>query len=348
MSGGFLLDRFQRQGTLSAPKGVPDPQYSLPASVNWMRALAIFLQHSKVNSVSMRKSCALVHMKAHSDQTINSIFEQLLMSMHHLAALMALDSHTNKTACARSGIVTWYYGIYHAASAMVTAQDGNHSDTHASTANSWDRCFFKTTFVPECFRYRLSTLVRKDTECEIAILRGGIPSAYDLNRTPVSFEQAKGACLTYLKGTADWKSEEIQNEMKHKDLKKEGFPDYRTKRAQALRDARLKGRAVGFVHQAFRYRGKANYREALFITYGAHVETTLSRFYQDMAVVLRAFLCLAGVFCSRRLDSALWRSFLDDLQLNVNLGIDASALWMNMEDDPERTEAQGSSAQPVS
>ena len=34
---------------------------------------------------------------------------------------------------ARVGIVTWYYGIYGAASAMIAAADGSFPETHAAT-----------------------------------------------------------------------------------------------------------------------------------------------------------------------------------------------------------------------
>ena len=53
---------------------------------------------------------------------------------------------------------------------------------------------------------------------------------------------------------------------------------------------------MGFVHQASRYRGKANYREALFLQYGKSTATILDGFVADQVIVLRAFLAMAGAF----------------------------------------------------
>ena len=50
------------------------------------------------------------------------------------------------------------------------------------------------------------------------------------------------------------------------------------------------------MHQAFRYRGKANYRDALFLTYEAQVGTVLDGFIADLETVLTAFLTAAGHF----------------------------------------------------
>lgn len=108
----FTLKRFEEQGTLSDPKGIPDPEFSLPATLNWMRALAILVEHEKVNVDSMKTLCKSITKAGISDQAINTAFEQLLMSLHHLASLKAMASLPRKIDTARSAIVTWYYGIY--------------------------------------------------------------------------------------------------------------------------------------------------------------------------------------------------------------------------------------------
>ena len=70
----------------------------------------------------------------------------------------------------------------------------------------------------------------------------------------------------YLSGSAKWyawkTTEEVRKSPAYKAL---GVSDFRTKAARSLRDACLSPRTMGFVHQASGYRGKANYREALFL-----------------------------------------------------------------------------------
>lgn len=326
----FLQDRFLQQGTLSDPKGVPDPTYALPGTLNWMRALAILVDATPITPVSVKTACAGANVtKANlSDQAKNTIFEQLLMSLHHLSALQAMESLPAKIDTARSSIVTWYYGIFHAASAMIAAQDGSYQDNHTETANSWDRQFRDKPFIPSPFCHRVTTLVKKDMEAEIDALRAG--NTYDLNTPPGNPTQAFGACMSYLKGSANWRREYIEDELRDRELAKAGLKDFRTKVAKEIRDKRLDGKCFGFVHQAFRYRGKANYREALFISYGQHIEALLHNYPRDLVTVLNGFLCLAGTFSSIRIGKPLWNDFLVDLENNTSLLAKPKSIWDNL------------------
>ena len=290
-----------------------------------MRALAILVKGAGIDAASMKPLYTTVSKGTLSDQAINTTFEQLLMSLHHLASLKAMESLPQQIDTARSAIVTWYYGIFHAASAMIAAQDGSFQGNHAETANSWDRQFNGRPYIPQPFGYRVTTLVKKDMEKEIEDLRG--TNTFNLNDEPTDARQAFGACMSYLKGSAAWRREYIEEEVKRSDLAKRGLDSFRTKQAQDLRDTRLKGKTFGFVHQAFRYRGKANYREALFINYGSHVEPMLLHFHPDLFSVLEAFLCMAGAFCARRIGKDLWNAYHDDVALNTPLLVKPADLW---------------------
>lgn len=324
----FLLGRFSSQGTLADPKGIPDPAYSLPGTLYWMQALAILVEDENIDSASMQTHFSLVIKGGLSDQAINTVFEQLLMSLHHLASLKAMASLPNRIDTARSAIVTWYYGIFHAASAMIAAQDGSYQDNHGETANAWDRQLASRIKIPRPFNYRVTTLVARGAEQEIENIRGN--NIFKLDWEPKSVEQALGACMSYLKGSVAWRAGYIEEDLKRRELKKLGLYNFRTKQAQILRDERLEGKAFGFVHQAFRYRGKANYREALFISYGSHVELSLNRFYADLFSVLEAFLCMAGAFCARRIGKDLWNSFHDDLSVNTHFQFKPTAVWTKL------------------
>jgi hypothetical protein len=80
-----------------------------------------------------------------------------------------------------------------------------------------------------------------------------------------------------------------------------------------LRDNRLSGKSLGFLHEAFRYRGKANYRDALFLTTYAGLASIITGYIPDLEAFLRAFLSVAGAFCACRLDPTNWEAFLADL-----------------------------------
>ena len=74
-------------------------------------------------------------------------------------------------------------------------------------------------------------------------------------------------------------------------------------------------------------RGKANYRDALFLTYGAQVGTTIDGFLRDMKSVLHAFLGMAEAFCARRIGEANWQTFLEDLESHLSLATMPGEIW---------------------
>lgn len=39
-----LYNRLTLQGTLSEPKGIPDPRYALPSTIHWMRSLCMLVE----------------------------------------------------------------------------------------------------------------------------------------------------------------------------------------------------------------------------------------------------------------------------------------------------------------
>ncbi|MGC1618689.1 MAG: hypothetical protein WA765_09390, partial [Candidatus Acidiferrum sp.] len=260
-----------------------------------------------------------------SEPAVNTVFEQLLMGLHHLAALHAMVRAGSDRDLARVAVMTWYYGIYCAASAMIAAQDGSLQDDHTATANQWDRQIAASGLMPRPFNLRLTTMVKKDAKVEIAKMRNG--SKFDVNSRPISVDDAIGACASYLSGTRDWREWQITEELKDRELKKLNLSDFRTKQARQLRDNRLGGKTLGFVHQAFRYRGKANYRDALFLTYEAQVGAVLNGFIADTAAVLKAFLTAAGAFCFRRVTSTDWCAFIKDMDEHLNLGVMPKDVW---------------------
>jgi hypothetical protein len=109
-----------------------------------------------------------------------------------------------------------------------------------------------------------------------------------------------------------------------KDLK---VSDFRTKAARGLRDAAYARNGIAFLHQASRYRGKANYRDAIFLAYGSSVPTLLTHFVDDMLVVLKAFTAMAGAFCSIRVGRGPWAEFVDDLERKRAVSVSPRDIW---------------------
>lgn len=176
------------------------------------------------------------------------------------------------------------------------------------------------------FGLRVSTLVEANTKVEIARLRHG--NAADLKSSATTEEDAHGACCSYLSGTANWYRWRIVEELRgSKDFKALDVTEFRSKAARMLRDTRLSGKPVGFLHQAIRYRGKANYREALFLGYGANVETLVRNYVDDMVTVLTGFVTMAGAFAAKRLGQNLWDDFVADVERNRAFSASPRTIW---------------------
>ena len=172
MSESFLYRRLVvgvpgSTGTISEPNGTPEPRFALQATVNWMRALTILANDQGVDWASMGSFYAHVQGATLSEPVVNTVFEQLLMSLHHLAALRAMVEADSDRNFARVAVMTWYYGIYCAASAMVAAKDGSLQDDHAGTANQWDHQIAACRLIRE-----VSASVRSGN-C-VALFLGGI------------------------------------------------------------------------------------------------------------------------------------------------------------------------------
>jgi hypothetical protein len=162
------------------------------------------------------------------------------------------------------------------------------------------------------FSWRVSSLLEAVYKPEVAAYKRG--SIAKLTSKPVTETEALEAAAEYLSGSAGWYAwrarEDLMITPKFKSL---GVTDFRSKSARELRDSRLEKKSIGFVHQASRYRGKANYWEALFLAYGPATEMMLSGFAYDTAIVLKAFLAMAGAFAKHKIGTELWSAFVADV-----------------------------------
>jgi hypothetical protein len=143
-----------------------------------------------------------------------------------------------------------------------------------------------------------------------------------------SVDDAKNAAAAYLSGSAEWYAWRAKAELaKRKDFKGQGHINFRSKAARELRDQALKNKPVGFLHQAYRYRGKANYREALFLGYGSSTAEKLVTLPNDLYWVLKAFLVMAGIFSSKRIGKKLWAEFVADLEQKRTFSLSPREVW---------------------
>jgi hypothetical protein len=322
-----LYARMLLHGTLAVPpRDVPDARFALPSTVNWMRAQAILVADLKLDFAGAVQAYAPVQRRTMTERELNSVCEQLLFALHQLSSLRALATIENKADVARIAIVAWYYGVYGAASAMIAAGDGAFPETHAATAQQWDRQFAVTGLALPPFGDRISSLTAPTVETELTPMR--TRGKHSLTTVPVNADQAWGCVAEYIAGTVKWEQWNIQERVRDtREFKALETDSFRTSAARALRDAAFAKRGIAFLHQASRYRGKANYRDAIYLAYGRSVPRLLATFVDDLAVVLEGFAAMAAAYASRRMGRDLWIAFMDDLEEKRSISLSPKKLW---------------------
>jgi len=93
-------------------------------------------------------------------------------------------------------------------------------------------------------------------------------------------------------------------------------PNIRTKAARQERDKRLLSE-VGFLYCAYRYRVKANYRDAIYLTYGEPPPAFFSQFTGHLAATARFGAIYALAVAERRVGAKPVKLFVRDLTDNL-------------------------------
>lgn len=289
----------------------PKPRFAFQGTVNWMRALSL-LTATNFSNAELRQFYQPVQRRVANEEADTLAFECLTMAMHDVSAIKHMEEIDNPYAIVRSAIIAWYYSTYYAAKAMIAASSGANPQTHASAGRIWQAELVANQLVKSPFDLSITDITPAHVAQAILALRAG--NTNDLNLEPTNHAMAFGACLSYLKGTAEyeqWRLEEMVKESAT--FRNGGFTDFRTNAARALRDARLRPALVNFLVQAFRYRGKANYRDAIYLSYGRDESARLRRFISDLRSVGEAFSLMAAHYVAKRVVRNDWDLFAADI-----------------------------------
>jgi len=304
----------------------PEPRFAFQGTVNWMRALSLLVDDESFNDSGIRDFYQNTNRRTVNREADTIVFETMLMAYHNQVALNRFNEDPSHSYdICRSAIIAWYYSIYFTSSAMVAAASGSLQETHAHTAKTWQFDLVNNDLIMNPFSLSLSSLVSTKVDEEIAIYRQ--TNTYDLNDYVTSKEMASGAIISYLKGTARFEREKAENRVRNsREFRELGVNNFRKKVARELRDSKLSNSGVNFLVQAFRYRGKANYRDSIFLSYGDDNSEKINSFCGDLMRVSLAFQRMASVYLSKRVERGTWDLFIEDLELNSNLGISPNYL----------------------
>jgi len=250
--------------------GKSDPEFALMGTVNWMRALRLLTESSRFRTALTDLSQGGTWRLETRPDLQDGAFEKLFLAQSYLAAIRGMTVLKNPYDVARVAIVSWYYCVYFSSQAMLAISAQEIPETHQKTARVWLAQLVlgpSKPLIPYPFDLRVTTLVKAGADQQCADLKRGIN--YDLNTLPTALDQAHGAHVSYLRGSSDFFREREDRKIRASaEFKAGGYRNFRKEGARKLRERILSKRSVGFLDMAFRYRGKANYRDALFLCYG--------------------------------------------------------------------------------
>lgn len=292
-----------------------DAVFALKSTRHWMRALALLVEDGDFKPGALETFYSGIKARnPRNDKRDADAIERLLMARHHQSACSAIADNTGDPyPMIRMAIVAWYYVIYEGASAMNCAQSGSNTETHALTQAVWQENIVTRGLAIGPFAFHTTSLVEQTVKAEVEALSRG--PKFPLTKLATTSLEARSQTLAYLKGTAKRERERKESEI----LKKASYTNFRTAVARSDRDRVLsKPKSMAnFLTQAFRYRGKANYRDSLYLSYGTRDDEAMRQLASDLAATSAAFLAMTEAFVSRRVHAGTWSQFETDIDLRL-------------------------------
>lgn len=125
----------------------PTLRFAFQGTVNWMRALAVILDNKSFDE-NIQSFYDSIKRKKYNKKADLVVFENILMALHNLHALQTINQNIeNPYSIARTQVVSWYYTIYYASSAMLGAFSGNTQGIKGSGNND------NLSFPPSCRKH---------------------------------------------------------------------------------------------------------------------------------------------------------------------------------------------------
>lgn len=205
-----------------------------------------------------------------------------------------------------SAIVNWYYAIYYLFQGFFASIDGTVILTHAQARDVLNDASKRRYLLPP-----FSVRAVWGGKWNSPALE---PPTWPRNSTflrnlSTTQQEAQSAVGAYLGGTWIWFALEIMARVR----RQHGLTDFRPKPARQLRDAALNPLGANFLHSMYRYRTKANYRDAIFTTYGAQFTGQPTAFLTDLLTVYQALSLNLESFVCRRIHINRYQRYIDNV-----------------------------------
>jgi len=310
------------------------PQQALQSTLNWMRALSLELVAAHGASAPEQFQSCLKRFRDNtegggSSLSYQAVFEPMCSSLTNALAICTRAGVQSLPPWTIPGaIVEWYYAHYMAVRSMLAASPQEVEDTHASVIKAFGASLRRKM---PCPLDMVATWVKNEDFDKVLPGRPGIRGVDLASSAPVSRSAAQQMLVGYLSGTTDREVDMLKQRLR----KDHGMKDFRKQDARKIRDDAIqkRKREINFMHCAFRYRGKANYRDAIYIVYGSRPLNEQKEFLDALAMSARfAFLCSLA-FARVRLGKEAPEAFLADLARNLRgreIASPAEMFWQGL------------------
>lgn len=131
-------------------------------------------------------------------------------------------------------------------------------------------------------------------------------------------------------GTADWKAKEIKDRLK----REKKIDNFRTTANKEIRDKQLPDE-INYLNCTFRYRGKANYRDSIFLAYGEKHSWLDAQFVDNLRTVATFCSICALEYVHKRLGIDTTLQFLKDIEQHLRSkdeAIGRELIWSDIAD----------------
>ncbi len=288
-----------------------DPRRAQNSTILWALALAHEVQAENGLTASEQFESCLSLLKKNTQGAQRhlgtpEVFGPLFSSLTFTLDLCSRKVGECPTWALPSAIVAWYYAHYGTLRSMLAASNVGVEESHAKSIRSFGSCLRNR--LPHPYNMRARWIKNEEFDVDLPNYSGtqsrSLIGKFDGKRIT-----AREMLVGYLKGTATRELELIKSDIKSRN---KTITDFFSGRAKSARDNRMQGTEFNVMHCAFRYRGKANYRDSLYLSYGSIPIHEQDEFVQALATTAR-FSFLMGVALARlKAGEADTRSFLSE------------------------------------
>lgn len=292
------------------------PTFALSSSLNWIKALSYEINQEHGALIerqfnSCMNLCAQIRNRG-GNIPLAPIYGTLYHAITFSISLNELyHSNTYGPVMLPSAVISWYYSIYNSFKSILAAFDNRQTETHTAMIRALNGGNGFGRYLPHPFNM-VATRTTGEQYHPTFPKYPNVPNV-DLSITFNNTRStAQGMILSYLNGTAKWEVDKIKQRL----IDDRQVVNFRTRNARTIRDNRLPSE-VNFLNCAFRYRGKANYRDSMFLAYGLSDQRLNNGYIGELFNISRFTILWAIAYISKRTSRANVIAFINDVQRHL-------------------------------